>query len=234
MDEFLRQFLMFITASSNEGEAPAGGLPAAVDEEVASSENDTSNEQRDESSSEDEPLEEAGKKALQVEREARKTAEEALSELSGLPKEEIRRFIRKSKSVQEKAASLEADPDAQLAQSGTANEDAVKEAQALAQQAQDDLAKTQADVARFKIAARFGISAEPGEDNSPSDAEMFLTGSTEEELISQAQRLKAIRQASLDDALVDPTQGGGGRPAPVEVEPGAPRLAAALDAQINK
>lgn len=159
----------------------------------------------DEPQPNEEQLGEGGKKALQAEREARKQADKRVAEL-----------------------------EAQLAQTGTANEDALKEAQTLAQQAQEQLTQAQTEAARYKVAARFGVSTEPGEEDAPSDAEMFLTGSTEEELISQAQRLQAIRQASQDDALVDLTQGGGGRPKPVEPDPGAPRLAAAFDAQINK
>jgi len=117
----------------------------------------------------------------------------------------------------------------QLAAATAANETATQEAQAV----QSQVEAAQAEALRYKVAAKFGISAEPGEDDGPSDAEMFLTGSTEEELTNQAQRLASYRKQFLDAGLVDPTQGGGGRPAPVEPDPGAPRLAAAFDAQIT-
>lgn len=126
------------------------------------------------------------------------------------------------------------DLTAQLEQAQQAGTTTQEQLQTLGEQ----LEKANTDAARYKVAARFGVSTEPNKaedgSESPSDAEMFLTGSTEEELVRQAQRLASIRKASLDDALVDPTQGGGGRPAPVEPEPGTSRLAAALDAQINK
>lgn len=130
-------------------------------------------------------LGEGGKKALQAEREARKQAAKRVAEL-----------------------------ESQLAQTGTANQEALQEAQTLAQQAQEDLEAARAEATRYKIAGRYGISTEPGDDESPSDADLFLTATTEEELLAQAQRLSSLRKASLEDGLVDPTQGGSGKPAP--------------------
>ncbi|HEU5223442.1 MAG TPA: hypothetical protein VFU07_07150 [Candidatus Lumbricidophila sp.] len=52
-----------------------------------------------------------------------------------------------------------------------------------------DLAATRTDALRARIAARFQISTEPGKNGSPSDAELFLTGTDETTLTAQAERL---------------------------------------------
>src|SRR5690625_3032332 len=95
----------------------------------------------------------------------------------------------------------------QLAQASSENDAAL-------QSALDTTKQAQAESTRFKIAARFGISVEPGENDQPSDADLFLTASTEDELLAQAQRLSSFRKASLEDGLVDLNQGGSGKPAP--------------------
>ena len=114
--------------------------------------------------------------------------------------------------VSERDARKQADKrvselEAQLSQADSEKETALQEALDTAKQAQ-------AESTRFKIAARFGISVEPGDDDQPSDADLFLTASTEDELLAQAQRLSSFRKASLEDGLVDPNQGGGGKTAP--------------------
>lgn len=58
---------------------------------------------------------------------------------------------------------------------------------------EQELTSTKAAALRTSIAARFGISTE-GTDESPSDADLFLTGTDESTLTAQAQRL-AARQA---------------------------------------
>lgn len=55
----------------------------------------------------------------------------------------------------------------------------------------EQLASTQIQATRASVAARFGISTEPGKDGEPSDAELFLTGTDEDTLTAQAQRLAA-------------------------------------------
>lgn len=52
-----------------------------------------------------------------------------------------------------------------------------------------ELSTTKAQALRTSIAARFGISTEPGAKGEPSDADLFLTGSDESILTAQAQRL---------------------------------------------
>ena len=52
-----------------------------------------------------------------------------------------------------------------------------------------ELATTKVDALRSRIAARFGISTEKGAKDEPSDADLFLTGTDEETLTAQAQRL---------------------------------------------
>lgn len=59
-----------------------------------------------------------------------------------------------------------------------------------------ELKTTKVDALRASVAARFGISTEKGKDGSPSDADLFLTGTDEATLTTQAERL-AARQADL-------------------------------------
>ena len=59
-----------------------------------------------------------------------------------------------------------------------------------------ELTSTKASALRTSIAARFGVSTEKGAKGEPSDADRFLTGTDEETLTAQAQRL-STRQADL-------------------------------------
>lgn len=52
-------------------------------------------------------------------------------------------------------------------------------------------AQSQANALRLRIAGDYGISTKRGEDGSPSDAELFLTGTDEDSLVAQAERLAA-------------------------------------------
>lgn len=52
-----------------------------------------------------------------------------------------------------------------------------------------ELAQARTSALRATVAARFGVSTEPGEDGGPSDADLFLTGTDEDTLTKQAQRL---------------------------------------------
>lgn len=79
-------------------------------------------------------------------------------------------------------------------------------------------AKAEADAMRLRLATRYGISEE--------DAEMFLTGSTEEALTAQAERVAALRgeskrfkgsadggarresQPSIDDQIAEASKAG--------------------------
>lgn len=203
MDKFLYQFLMCFAAPADETTPAGGGSSEGGGDEGTPGKNDPPENPE---SQDEEALGEAGKKALQAERDARKQADKRVAELEN-----------------------------QLAQAGSANETALQEAQAAAKKAQDDLAASQLAASRYKVAGRFGISTEVAEGEEKSQAEMLLTGATEEEMISQAKIIQSFRQSAQDDALVDPTQGGGtggGRP-PVEHDPGAPRMAAAFDTAIN-
>lgn len=207
MDEFLRQFLMFFAATPGDEAPPAGGGSGGSGEEPSGGnepQNEPSNDTDEPSNDTDEPLEEAGKKALQAERDARKQADKRVAEL-----------------------------ESQLAQEGSANETALKEALETAKQAQDDLAKSQLAASRYKVAGRFGISTDVAEGEEKSQAETLLTGATEEDMIKQAEIIQSFRKSAQEDALVDPTQGGGGRPAPIEPDPGTSRMASAFDAAIT-
>lgn len=52
-----------------------------------------------------------------------------------------------------------------------------------------ELSTTRSEAARTRVAARFGISAEKGAKGEPSDAELLLTGSDEEAMTKQAERV---------------------------------------------
>lgn len=56
---------------------------------------------------------------------------------------------------------------------------------------ESELSVTKAEALRSRIAAKFGISTEKGPQGEPSDADLFLTGSDESTLTSQAERLSA-------------------------------------------
>jgi hypothetical protein len=52
-----------------------------------------------------------------------------------------------------------------------------------------ELTTTKTQALKTSIAAKFGISTEPGANGEPSDADLFLTGSDADSLTAQAQRL---------------------------------------------
>jgi hypothetical protein len=71
-----------------------------------------------------------------------------------------------------------------------------------------ELTSTKASALRTSIAAKFGVSTEKGAKGEPSDADLFLTGTDEETLTAQAQRL-STRQADLKkQGNVAPNEGG--------------------------
>lgn len=72
---------------------------------------------------------------------------------------------------------------AQLDKINQANESAIEKAQREANEAKEAAAKATADALRLRVAAKHGISDE--------DADLFLTGSDEDTLTRQAQRLTA-------------------------------------------
>lgn len=117
-------------------------------------------------------LGDAGKKALAVEREARKAAE---------------------KSAAEYAAKVKAFEDAQKTE-------AERAAEALAT-AQKDAEAAKTEALRWRIAAKHGISDE--------DAQTFLTGSDEDTITRQAERLAAIGNTAPAGPRADLTQGSG-------------------------
>lgn len=92
------------------------------------------------------------------------------------------------KDVKAKAAKLD---ELELAN----QTEAEKQAKRLAD-LEAELNSTRTNELRLKIASKFGVSTEPGEGDSPSDAELFLTGSDEETLTNQAKRLAARTAAS--------------------------------------
>jgi hypothetical protein len=61
-------------------------------------------------------------------------------------------------------------------------------------------AQSEVNSLRLRVAGDYGISTKRAEDDGPSDAELFLTGTDEETLIAQAKRLsdRAAEQAKAE------------------------------------
>lgn len=123
----------------------------------------------------DEELRAPGLKALHAEREAREQAD------------------RRAKELQDRLDAIEAEKLSELEKAQKAAKDAVD-----AVQAKDaEIAKATADALRWRIAARNGITDE--------DAELFLTGSDEDTLTRQAERL--AERAPSSKGTVVPSAG---------------------------
>lgn len=135
----------------------------------------------------DEPLGEGGIKALNAERDARREAEKALKDLQ--------EQLNELKPAAERLREIE---DQQKSDLEKANEKIAE------LEAKD--AKSQVEALRWRIAAKHGISDE--------DAEVFLTGSDEDSITKQAERLVALQgeKQEADKHKPDPSQGP--RPTP--------------------
>lgn len=135
-----------------------------------------------------EQLGESGLKALNAERDARKEAERQIKDL----KEQL-------KAVKPAADRLKELEDQQKSDLEKANEK-LAELEARA-------AKAQTEALRYRIATKHGISDE--------DADIFLTGSDEESISKQAERLVALQgeRQQAEQQKPDPSQGA--RPAAV-------------------
>ncbi|WP_343997122.1 hypothetical protein, partial [Williamsia deligens] len=73
---------------------------------------------------------------------------------------------------------------------------------------------SQANTLRLRVAGDYGISTKRGEDGSPSDAELFLTGTDEDTLIAQAKRLAARNEEQQQNQPYVSREGGNPRPRP--------------------
>lgn len=82
----------------------------------------------------------------------------------------------------------------------------LERAQVEAQEAREAADKAIAEALRLRVAVKHNISEE--------DAELFLTGTDEETLTKQAQRLAERRSSDTNTPKPDLTQGGTGDPAP--------------------
>jgi hypothetical protein len=72
---------------------------------------------------------------------------------------------------------------------------------------ESELSSTKAESLRTGIAAKFGISTEKGAKGEPSDADLFLTGTDEDTLTAQAQRLAGRQAESKKQGNVAPKEG---------------------------
>lgn len=130
----------------------------------------------------DEELGEAGLKALQKEREARQKERDA----------------RKALEKQLEELKPLADQWQQAEEARKSELDRMKETAA---KAESDAAAARTEALRYRIASKHGISEE--------DAEVFLTGSDEESLSKQAERLVALQgeRVAVQQQKPDPSQG---------------------------
>lgn len=70
-----------------------------------------------------------------------------------------------------------------------------------------ELTTTKTQALKTSIAAKFGISTEPGPKGEPSDADLFLTGSDADSLTAQAQRLAGRDADRKKQGNVAPKEG---------------------------
>ena len=108
---------------------------------------------------------------------------------------------REARKAAEKAAT---DLQSQLEQIQQAQMSDLEKAQAQARSYEEAATKAEAEALRWRIAAKHGISDE--------DAETFLTGSDEESLTRQAERLASLATTAPTTPKPDRTQGGSGEP----------------------
>jgi len=71
-----------------------------------------------------------------------------------------------------------------------------------------DLTASQTQALRASVAAEYGISTKPGENGAPSDADLFLTGTTADALKAQAERLAGRETARQVRGNVARQEGG--------------------------
>lgn len=70
-----------------------------------------------------------------------------------------------------------------------------------------ELTTTRTQALKTSIAAKYGISTEPGENGAASDADLFLTGSDADSLTAQAERLAARVADRKKQGNVAPNEG---------------------------
>lgn len=126
---------------------------------------------------------------------------------------------REARKAAEKAA---AEYQARIKELEAAQMSDLERAQAAAKEAQEAAVKATTEALRWKVAAEFQIAAE--------DAEVFLTGSDEESIRKQAQRLAELA-ASKGPTVPkpDPSQGAKGTPPPATP---AQKFAAAFEGRL--
>ena len=122
---------------------------------------------------------------------------------------------REARKAAEKSA---ADLAARLKDIEAAQMSDLERAQAAAKEYEAAAAKASAEALRWRIAARHGITDE--------DAETFLTGTDEDTLTRQAERLAALSTTAPATPKPDRSQGAKGNPQPAST---ADQFAAALE-----
>lgn len=120
----------------------------------------------------------------------------AAEESKTFTQEEVNKLVGATRSEErQKASAKYADyDDLKKAAEGK------KTADELVADLQKRIEQSETKALRAQIAADFGISTKRGEDGSPSDADLFLTGTDEETLTAQAKRLsdRAAEQAKTE------------------------------------
>lgn len=138
------------------------------------------------------------------------------SEDEGLP-ESIKEILSKNRRAVKEAEQEKKRLKAQLSEFEEAEAEAekaklsdIERAQSEAKESQANAEKYQAELLKMRIAGKHGVTDE-------EDIELFLTGSDEETLIRQAERL-AQRNSGPNNPKPDPSAGPKGEPPLTEAE----------------
>ena len=126
---------------------------------------------------------------------------------------------REARKAAEKAA---AEYEKRLKEIEAAQMSDLEKAQAAAKEAQEAAAKATTEALRWKVAAEFAIAAE--------DAEVFLTGTDEDSIRKQAQRLAELA-ASKGPTTPKPDLSQGAKGTPSQATP-AQKFAAAFEGRL--
>jgi hypothetical protein len=113
-------------------------------------------------------------------------------------------FWKQKAREQEKRAKENAEAAKRLAEFEAANKSEIEKANDAKAAAEKAAAEAKAEALRWKVAAKFGISDE--------DADLFLTGTDEETLTKQAERLAGRAEERRKNGNVVPKEGSTSTP----------------------
>jgi hypothetical protein len=116
-----------------------------------------------------------------------------------VPQAEVDRIVRE-RVARERAKYADYDDLKTKAEGSKTLEDRLGQLEA-------ELTTTKTQALKTSVAAKFGISTEPGANGEPSDADLFLTGSDADSLTAQAQRLVGRDADRKKQGNVAPNEG---------------------------